>query len=210
MNLGQSYGRLTVIDTKDARGKCLCRCLCGNEKRIAANSLIYGATLSCGCLRNERVRAALKTHGVTGSQELNSYYGMRNRCLNPNDAEYRNYGGRGIRICDRWLNGDETRSGSECFLIDMGPRPTPKHSIDRRNNDGPYAPENCYWATAQEQIRNRRITAKDKDTPVTAISVETGIKYHTLMDRYRRGDRGERLRRPLRLNSHWHGSVVRR
>src|SRR5580692_9472058 len=81
---------------------------------------------------------------------------MHTRCSNPKQASYKDYGGRGIAICDRWSRGDGERTGFECFLADMGPKPSPAHTLDRRENDGNYEPRNCRWATRSEQMLNRR------------------------------------------------------
>lgn len=83
---------------------------------------------------------------------------MKNRCLNPRQARFKDYAGRGITICDRWLHGDGTRSGFECFLADMGPKPSPDHTLDREENEDGYKPSNCRWATRLEQANNKRTT----------------------------------------------------
>ena len=88
--------------------------------------------------------------------EWQSWSGMLTRCSNPKQASYKDYGGRGITVCARWRCGDGERTGFECFLADMGPKPSPAHTLDRRQNDGNYEPGNCRWATRSEQMLNRR------------------------------------------------------
>ena len=90
------------------------------------------------------------------NSEYYSWAGMITRCSNPKQASYKDYGGRGITVCDRWRRGDGERAGFECFLADMGPKPSPAHTLDRRENDGSYEPTNCRWATRSEQMLNRR------------------------------------------------------
>src|SRR5215471_11257805 len=168
--LGQRYGRLTVISligrwgrrAGDRRVLWLCRCDCGKEKRVASENLHKGCVQSCGCLRSETNRAKLSSlvrikhgHALHGkrSREYNVWTSMRARCAVSTLACFKYYGGRGIKVCDRW---DPKRGGSFAnFLADMGPRPEDA-SLDRINVDGDYEPNNCRWATSREQARNKQ------------------------------------------------------
>jgi hypothetical protein len=155
---GKVFNKLTVIDIygQDSHLRYIwnCKCECGVLKSIPSAYLISGKTKSCGCLLKQVVSKLHKKHGDTCSGKTAEYRvwrALKSRCLNKNLYRYKDYGGRGIKVCDRWLNSFEN------FLNDMGRKPTPKHSLDRYPDiNGNYEPNNCRWATDTEQAKGQR------------------------------------------------------
>jgi len=185
---GLRFGRLVVLGFAGKRGTnnfWLCRCDCGQEKEVAWSALGAGLTRSCGCLRDELIRTQCRTHGRARTPEYVSWCSMINRCTNEADKTYQNYGARGITICERW------RHSFENFFADMGKKPSSGHSIDRIDNDGHYTPENCRWATALQQSRNRRrrhrVTFRGETHCLTEWAEITGLKFSLLSDRFKAG-----------------------
>lgn len=145
---GMVFNYWTLVQyshTDKKRHVYMCKCKCGKEVVKPIREIVRGRSLSCGC-RN--VENHIK-HGLSRQLVHRIWKGMKARCLNPKTTHYRHYGGRGITVCDRWMD-------FTAFLEDMGEPPTPTHSIDRINNDGNYEPGNCRWATKSEQARNKR------------------------------------------------------
>lgn len=152
IQIGERFGRLIVLSLshiRKSRRQFVCECSCGVTKTIDAYNLRYGISKSCGCAIKEAVRKRNMVHGDSKSPEHIAWMGMNSRCNSPTNKKYNDYGGRGIAVCERWLS-------YENFLSDMGRRPASKHSLDRKDVNGNYTPENCRWATHYEQTMNKR------------------------------------------------------
>lgn len=155
---GHKFGRLTVIKFSHVGKRreliWLCRCDCGESRFVVISHLISGHSKSCGCLSREKARdrgkKLLTKHGMHKTVEYQCWISMRARCINKKNCNFKNYGARGISVSKRWMES------FEAFYADMGDKPSPKHSIDRINNDGNYEPSNCRWADKKTQSNNQR------------------------------------------------------
>jgi hypothetical protein len=152
VTVGERFGRLVVLGEAPAppgRRRLQMRCDCGTEKSVRLGHLRHGKIVSCGCWHGGLGERSA-THRRSESAEYRTWRNMRSRCTRPRHHNFSYYGGRGITVCPEWLVSFER------FLQDVGPRPAPHYSLDRENNDGPYAPGNVRWATKREQALNRR------------------------------------------------------
>lgn len=188
--LGQRFGRLMVeerLPSIKGHSHWRCTCDCGETTSPETNQLLSGKTQSCGCLQRER--ASLNqgglTHGQHKTRVYTIYHAMKKRCENPKDHKFPRYGGRGIKICSEW-------SSFELFLAWAIPAGYADNlSIERRNNDGNYCPENCYWATPTQQASNRSssrlLTINGRTQTIAMWAREAGMPYHTIWGRLRKG-----------------------
>ena len=153
---GLSFGRWTVEtrgpNNPNGAAQWWCLCSCGNRVLVYSYSLIGRKTHSCGCHRSEVTTQRNQTHGMAHLPEYATWTRMIDRCTNPKNPKYANYGGRGITICEAW------RTSFPAFYADIGPRPSPEYSLERIDNNGNYLPTNTVWATQQTQARNKRTT----------------------------------------------------
>ncbi len=186
---GRTFGRLSVLHVDTSRPRkpdvpYVVRCECGTIKSIRGVDLVTGNTKSCGCIRREvaaeRARKRNTTHGMSRRRLYHTWNNMVRRCSDPRRPDYPRYGGRGIKVCDRWLE-------PENFYADMGDPPAAAMSLDRIDNDGDYSPENCRWATISQQCRNQRksilITYNGVTKPMLDWAEEFGLGGGTLKTR---------------------------
>lgn len=200
--LNQRFGRLIVLSTTLISGRrwATCRCDCGSIKEVRVFALKSGKSQSCGCGAHRFDGSNRNPNGTKSIPEYSIWSGMKSRCNNPSHVHYASYGGRGIRVCDKWSNS------FEAFFKDMGQRPSPHHSIERIDNASNYGPDNCCWADAKEQARNRRdnrlLTWNGQTLTVAEWSIRIGIKRSTLNMRLRSGwDASKALSTPVRFRA---------
>lgn len=181
--VGQQCGRWTplkYVGSRLGRATFLCRCECGVQREVHGSKLRSGASRSCGCLGREVTSNRLKTHGLSKHPLFPTWLGMMSRCYNPQSPAYRDYGNRGIYVCNAWH--DVTT-----FIAENENKTAPGLSMDRINNDGPYHPENIRWTTRIEQARNRRsnvlLTFHGKTQTAFEWAAEMGINPKTLVAR---------------------------
>jgi hypothetical protein len=192
IEIGAVFVRLTVIRYlgSNPHKKALyeCGCECGKTLIVIGSKLRSGWSRSCGCYRTDRVMAFHFKHGMTGSAEWHIHQQMIRRCTDPESISYHNYGGRGIKICDRWLG----EQGFVNFLADMGRRPGKLVSIDRIDNDKGYSPDNCRWATRKEQCRNTRknvwVVFDGVKSLLQDVARDHGLSYECVVGRMRKFD----------------------
>lgn len=185
---GRRYHRWTVLNLVQSLKNTTwrCRCDCGVERDVQAGNLTAGVSRSCGCVRREVTAARSTTHGAARGRvetaEYQTWKHMKTRCLSPRCQDYPYYGGRGITICDEWVND------FGAFVRDMGPRPR-GYTLDRRDVNGPYSPDNCRWATRKTQSNNTRrcifVMHKGKRLTLKELAASYGVPYPAMLRRVR-------------------------
>jgi len=191
--IGQKFGKLTVVGkgeycSRKGRDKpyevTFVPCLCDCGDAVSVSTANIGRGQSCRKCASIKRSDSRKTHGKRGTDMYRIWTHIKTRCFNKNSPRYHQYGGRGITMCERW-------NSFELFALDIGDRPSKKHSLDRINNDGNYEPGNIRWATAKEQNRNRRcskrISARGETKTVGEWAEVSPVRYVDIQNRLRRG-----------------------
>lgn len=182
---GGHFGMLTFVDvtkqkTADGHRMSLWICDCGTEKVFSTSRVLNGYVKSCGCLVVEVGRIANTKHGCRNTREYRIWVGAKQRCQNRKSKDFQRYGGRGIQMCERW-------SDSFVFFIeDMGKCP-PTFTLERKDSNGNYEPDNCRWASAKDQANNRRNTVTTHLGKLSDVAVDLGITHGAAYMRYKRG-----------------------
>jgi hypothetical protein len=204
---GQRFGRLVALrltargsQSRSRSQRWAFKCDCGNEVELRKRNVMYGGTLSCGCLSIQTTVERSTTHGHakrgSASCEYRSWADMHTRCGNRNRKDYKDYGARGITVCERW-------ESFENFLADLGFKPSPQHSLDRIDPNGNYEPGNVRWATPIEQANNKRtnrlLTIGGQEATIAEHAREASIPYEVLLKRVNAGWSTEILAALLRI-----------
>lgn len=191
---GQSFGMLTATGPAHSNGKkrswhflCQCGASCTKVGTDIMKEIKRGGTPNCGCVTRQLIGKANTHHGMSKHPTYAVWRSMLARCTNPSHPAWPNYGGRGITVCDTWQNSFTP------FWADMGPTYSAGLDLDRKDNDGPYSPENCHWVTRRANTMNKRNTVRAVDIP--EIARETGISTSTLYYRLHNGWPIDQLRR---------------
>lgn len=187
---GTVFGRLTVLEraanTASGQIRWICKCVCGNKVIVQATNLKSGATKSCGCLNREKRRTSRRTHGLHKHPLYQVWKDMRRRCRAKNHHAFADYGGRGIRVCAEWES-----NFSEFYKWAMTKGYRPGLSVDRKENNGPYSPENCQFSTRIEQNNNKRsnriIKHDGKRLTLSQWAAQSGISMKRLSSRLKAG-----------------------
>lgn len=184
---GTRFGRLVVMaiaPSRNEEGYFLCQCDCGTSTEVRWQNLRRGMTQSCGCLKRERLAAEMakrKARAVSHLPEFKAWIAMRDRCTRAKNPEFHNYGGRGITVCDEWMHS------FSAFFAHMGYRPSERHSLDRIDVNGHYAPGNVRWATTTVQAANKRrvriLLFRGESLPLNVWAKRSGIQQGTLQRR---------------------------
>lgn len=187
--VGHRYERLLVLEMAgrniSQQVEWRCKCDCGKETVVCGAALRAGTVVSCGCYGAEQRLKATRKHGLSNSKIYGSYKSMISRCTNPNDIDWKYYGGRGITVCDRWMESVEN------FYADMSPTWQEELTIERKNVNLGYSPENCCWITMKEQGGNKRNTRrfeyKGEFLMKTELAAKAGISLACFLAREKMG-----------------------